>query len=247
MIPKIIHYCWFGRGKKPEIVEKCIESWKKYLPDYQIMEWNEDNFDINIFQYSKDAYEAKKYAFASDVARVKALYEYGGLYFDTDVEVLKPLEEEFLKHECLLGFELENYVATSFMACVPHFPLMKDFYDLYQNLSFYDEKGEIITGTNVNKLTTMLERQGLVRNNMIQTLENGITIYPIEYFSPFDYANCIYEITENSFCVHHFYVSWLPKHIRRRKQIKKVLVKLLGKEKMRTLINFVKKLMKIYS
>ena len=103
-IPKIIHYCWFGGKEKPEQVKKCIGSWKKYLSNYQFMEWNEQNFDVNQFQYTKDAYAAKKYAFVSDVARVKALLEYGGIYFDTDVEVFKSFDD-ILDAKCLLGFE----------------------------------------------------------------------------------------------------------------------------------------------
>lgn len=235
MIPKIIHYCWFGRGEKPKKIQECIDSWIKYLPDFKIIEWNEDNFDVEQFQYTKDAYEAKKYAFVSDVARVKALYENGGFYFDTDVEVLKKIDVNFFNYHCLLGFELENYVATSMMACEPHFYLMKEFYDLYKNLPFYDENGNVITGTNVAKLTNMLEKKGLIRNNRLQTFQD-ITVYPIEYFSPYDYGSCIYEITENSFCVHHFYVSWLPWYIKGKKLIKKILIKIIGKNNMKRIL-----------
>ena len=103
MIPKIIHYCWFGRNEKPEKIQKCIESWKIHLSDYQIIEWNEDNFDYNLLTYTKDAYNAKKYAFVSDVARVKALYEMGGIYLDTDVMVYQNFDS-ILKHNCVLGF-----------------------------------------------------------------------------------------------------------------------------------------------
>ena len=93
MIPKIIHYCWFGRKPLPPLAVKCIESWKKYLPDYTIKEWNEDNFDINIVPYTREAYEVGKYAFVSDYARFYILYHHGGLYFDTDVEVIRPMDD----------------------------------------------------------------------------------------------------------------------------------------------------------
>ena len=126
-IPKIIHYCWFGGKEKPKQVKKCIESWKKHLSDYQIIEWSEKNFDVNQFQYTKDAYAAKKYAFVSDVARVKALLEYGGIYFDTDVEVFKSFDD-ILDTKCLLGFEEGNYIATSMMGAVPKYSCFKNFF-----------------------------------------------------------------------------------------------------------------------
>lgn len=235
MIPKIIHFCWFGRGAKPSIVNKCIDSWKRYLPDYKIMEWNEDNFNIDELKYTKDAYEAKKYAFVSDVARVKALYEYGGIYFDTDVEVLQSLDDEILSNRCVLGFELGNYVATSFMACEKGFPLMKEFFQLYVNLDFYDKEGKIISGTNVTKLTNMLIDYGLERNDKMQTLDNGIKVYPKEFFSPYDYGNCIYEITKNSFCVHHFCVSWMSKKESVKKKIKFCVSKYFGKSTLKNI------------
>lgn len=238
-IPKIIHYCWFGGKEKPENVQKCIESWKKHLPDYQFMEWNEHNFNICNLQYTKDAYDAKKYAFVSDVARIEALYKYGGIYMDTDVEVLKSFND-LLDARCLLGLEEKEYVATSFMAFEKNHPLVREFIDLYQNLSFYDENGQIITGTNVEKLTNMLIKKGLVKENYYQELEDGIRIYPKQYFSPYDYINCCYEITEKSYCVHHFAVSWMPKKEQLKKLIKSRLVKIVGKDKMNEIRNKIK-------
>ena len=112
MIPKIIHYCWFGSNKKPRKVRKCIAIWKKLLPDYEFIEWNEDNFDINMIEYAKEAYNEKKYAFVSDVARLYALLQFGGIYMDTDVELLKPLDS-FLNHRAFCGFESENFLSTA--------------------------------------------------------------------------------------------------------------------------------------
>lgn len=230
-IPKIVHYCWFGKKEKPESVKKCIDSWKKFLPDYELMEWNEDNFDIDKLQYTKEAYEAGKYAFVSDVARIEALYQYGGIYMDTDVEVLKSFSP-LLDARCILGMEEKEYVATSFMAFEKGHPLVKQFLNLYENISFYDEKGQIITGTNVAKLTNMLEEKGFKQINNYQELTDGIQIYPKEFFSPYDYINCYYNITENSYCVHHFAVSWMSKKEQVKKQIKKKLVKIVGPDKM---------------
>ena len=230
-IPKIVHYCWFGGKEKPDSVKKCIESWKRYLPDYELMEWNENNFNIDKLQYTKEAYEAGKYAFVSDVARIEALYQYGGFYMDTDVEVLKSFTP-LLDSRCVLGMEEKEYVATSFMAFEKGHPLVKQFLDLYKNLTFLDEKGQIITGTNVAKLTNMLIEKGLVQENHYQELEDGIKIYPKEFFSPYDYINCYYNITENSYCVHHFAVTWMSKKEQVKKGIKKKIVKVLGPERM---------------
>ena len=184
-IPKIVHYCWFGGKEKPDSVKKCIESWKKFLPDYQLMEWNEDNFNIEKLKYTKEAYAEGKYAFVSDVARIEALYQYGGIYMDTD-----------------------------------------------ENIRFLDENGQINTGTNVTKLTNMLMEKGFVQENHYQELEEGIKIYPKDFFSPYDYINCHYNITENSYCVHHFAVSWMSKKEQVKKRIKKQLSKILGPKKM---------------
>ncbi|MEH7419501.1 capsular polysaccharide synthesis protein, partial [Neobacillus drentensis] len=112
VIPKTIHYCWFGEKEKPELVKKCLNSWKETLPDYQIIEWNEKNFDINANKYVKEAYQSGKFAFVSDYVRVFVLYRFGGIYLDTDVEVFKPFDI-FLHHSSFWGFEQENYIATS--------------------------------------------------------------------------------------------------------------------------------------
>lgn len=220
MIPKIIHYCWFGKNEKPEKIKKCIESWKTKLPDYQIIEWNEDNFDYNTLTYTKGAYEAKKYAFVSDVARVKALFEMGGIYLDTDVMVYQSFDS-ILNNNCVLGFEMGNYIATSFMACIPNHYLMEDFYDLYKNLPFYDENGKIISGTNVTKLTNMLVDKGLVRNNELQKIDD-IAIYPSDYFSPYNYAWEYSNKNNKTICEHLFYVSWMSKRQQLKKKIKKI-------------------------
>lgn len=230
-IPKIIHYCWFGGKEKPENVKKCIASWKAVLYDYEFIEWNEENFDIDELLYTKQAYEAKKYAFVSDVARIKALYEYGGFYMDTDVEVFKTFDS-IREKRCVLGIEEKNFVATSFIGAEKRHPLVKEFIDLYDELTFYDAEGKIIPGTNVAKLTSMLLDKGFVQQNQYQELDDGICIYPKDFFSPYDYINCYYGITENTYCVHHFFVSWMPWHARVKKIVKKYLVKIIGVQNM---------------
>lgn len=239
-IPKIIHYCWFGGNEKPKKVKKCIESWKKFMPEFEIIEWNESNFDINALQYTKQAYEMKKYAFVSDVARLNALNTYGGIYFDTDVEVFKNFTP-LLNEKCILGFEEEEYIATSMMAAEPNNKLINRFLKIYDNISFLDEEGNIIEGTNVSKLTDLLVEKGLKRENIYQKLDNNISIYPKEYFSPYVYPYGIYQITDNSYCVHHFFVSWQSKTVLLRRYLKMVIAKLIGLDNTKKIRNiFVK-------
>ena len=164
-IPKTIHYCWFANNDKPDKIKSYINSWKIHMPDFEVIEWNESNFDVNKLEYTKEAYNMKKYAFVSDVARIEALYKYGGIYFDTDVEVFKSFDDILYKR-CVLGFEEEEYVATSMMACEPNHPLIKKFLELYNNERFVDENGHIIQGTNVSKLTSLLMDKGLTRQNI---------------------------------------------------------------------------------
>lgn len=237
-IPKIIHFCWFGGQQKPSKVQKCIDSWYKYLSDYEFMEWNESNFDVNCNEYVKQAYENRKFAYVSDVARIKALDQYGGIYMDTDVMVYKSFDD-LLDNRCILGFEEENYVATSFIACVPRHDLIKEFIGRYENASFYNQDKSLDLTTNVQRLTDILENRGLVRNNEFQKV-GDISVYPQEYFSPYDYGNCIRKNTENTYCEHLFLVSWLPWTTKLKKAIKKVVIPIIGKDnmnKIRTLKN----------
>lgn len=228
IIPKRIHYCWFGNKEKPKKVKECIESWHKYLPEYEFIEWNERNFNINCNTYVKQAYESGKFAYVSDYARINALYEYGGIYMDTDVKVFKSFND-LLANRCILGFEQEEYIATSFIACEPKHKLMKEFIDEYENISFYKENKELDLTTNVEKLTELMELKGLRRDGKYQIIDS-ITIYPQEYFSPYDYGNCIKGNTKNTYCEHLFLVSWLPWTTKLKKAIKKIIVLLFGKE-----------------
>ena len=140
MIPKVIHYCWFGGNPLPELAKKCIESWKKFCPDYQIIEWNESNFDLNINTYVKEAYTAEKWAFVSDVARLYALVNYGGIYMDTDVEVLKPLDD-ILNFKAVSGFETKERIPTGMMACEKGHPLFEEFLREYNEAHFIKNDG----------------------------------------------------------------------------------------------------------
>lgn len=228
---KTIHYCWFGRGEKPKLVCKCIESWKKFCPDYKIVEWNEDNFDISSSRFVSEAYEDRNFAFVSDYIRAFVLYNYGGIYLDTDVELLKNFDE-FLSDKVFLGFEEGDFVATCVMGVEKGHELMKMYLDHYDNSVYFNEDGTKYTDTNVVLLTRLLEEKGLERNNCRQTV-GDITVYPRTYFSPYDYINGISYITDESVAIHHFAQLWLPKSVRLKTELKRKIVKLIGGESLK--------------
>ncbi len=213
MIPKIIHYCWFGGNPLPELAVKCIESWKKYCPDYEIKEWNESNFDLNMFPYAKEAYENRKFAFVTDVVRLYALYTEGGIYMDTDVEVLKPLDE-YLKHNAFSGFEDEKLVPTGIMASEKRGIWAKENLEYYNDRHFVKEDGSFDMTTNVNTITDYMLSKGLVQNNTYQDFPNLITMYPKDYFCPKSYKDGKIYLTSNTTTIHHFAGSWLTDKIK---------------------------------
>ena len=170
MIPKIIHYCWFGGKEKPKSVIKMINSWKKHCPNYEIKEWNESNFDININQYCKEAYQCGKWAFVSDVARLFALYTEGGIYLDTDVELIKPLDE-FLNQKAFAGFEGTEWVGTNIIGAEIGNEMIEEFFSLYNDITFINYDGTLNTTTNVERLTALLEENyRLIKNTFLRLL-----------------------------------------------------------------------------
>jgi mannosyltransferase OCH1-like enzyme len=207
MIPKLIHYCWFGGNPLPEPAQKCIKSWQKYCPDYEIKEWNEKNFDFSRCIYAKEAYEAKKWAFVTDYVRLKVLTGYGGIYMDTDVEVVKPLDV-FLKEKAFSGFEYQDNVSTSLMACEKNFKLFGTFLKCYDERHFLNADGTYDDTTNVKEFTDLLLKYGLVQNGKKQTIE-GLTLYPKDYFSPKSWKTREVEYTNNTYAIHHFAGTWL--------------------------------------
>jgi hypothetical protein len=226
-IPKIIHYCWFGGKEKPPIIKKCIDSWKKYLTDYEMIEWNEQNFDIKSNPYIEEAYESKKFAFVSDYVRVHALYDFGGIYLDTDVEVFKSFND-LLHHESFWGFEQENFIATSTIGAAKGNHLIKQFLDSYQEKKFINEDGTYDDFTNVAAITRMLKKLGLVPNGEYQEIGGAGVFYPQTYFSPYDYINCRTFKSDKTYTMHHFYKSWLPLKTRVKGKIKFTLSKVIG-------------------
>lgn len=227
MIPKIIHYCWFGGNPLPTDAKKCIASWKKIMPDYEIREWNESNFDINSNLYVKQAYEARKFAFVTDYVRLYALATEGGIYMDTDVEVLKSFDP-FLHHVAFSGFENNNFVPTGMMAAEKGSRWAKDLLDEYNHRSFIKEDGTFDTTTNTVTITNYMKKQGLILNNTYQDFPGLVTIYPSDYFCPKDHGSGLIRLTDNSVCIHHFACSWLPPKRRFLHKCKKTAVRFLG-------------------
>ena len=206
-IPKVIHYCWFGGKPKPKLAEKCIKSWKKYCPDYEIMEWNEGNFDLcDVPLYVHQAMDAERWAFVTDYVRLRALTEQGGVYMDTDVELVRPLDP-FLKHQAFAGFESQKGIQTGLLACEKDFPLFREFLRHYDHASFLLPDGTPDTTTNVQILTDLCLRKGLVGNDRLQTVA-GLTIYPREVFCPVDFDTKVLQKTRKTVAIHWFSGSW---------------------------------------
>ena len=235
MIPKKIHYCWFGGNPLPESAKKYIETWKKYCPDYEIIEWNESNFDVNQNQYCKEAYEAKKWAFVSDYARFWILYKHGGIYFDTDVEVIKPLDS-IIEKGPFMGCERDADKSGATAIAVapglglgvnPGLGLYKEILDLYDTLHFKNNDGSLNLKTVVQYTTEILVKHGLKNTNQIQKCA-GVYIYPREYFCPKNIDTGALEITENSYTIHHFEGTWLTPWLKFRHSIKLLLVYIFG-------------------
>ena len=207
MIPKRIHYCWFGRGPMPELALKCIESWHKYMPDYEYKLWNEDYFDVNAVPYVKEAYESKKYAFVTDYVRLYALYNEGGIYMDTDVEVLKPYDD-LLDLSGFTGYEGSKHLppVTGTMASEAKNAWVKEQLDAYDNLHFILEDGTMDTTTNTVRISEIMARGGFVQNGKKQVYK-GMHIFPVDYFCPRQTTG-EYFLTENTYCDHHFMGTW---------------------------------------
>ena len=236
-IPKVIHYCWFGHNPLPPLAQKCIASWRKFFPDYEIKEWNEDNFDINSIPYTAQAYKHKKYAFVSDYARFKILYENGGIYFDTDVEVIKPMND-ILAKGAYFGRENESYFACNpglGFACEPNSKLLKKMLDLYTNMQFESASGTLNKKTIVEYFSEHLLKKGLHFQAGIIEFE-GIYIYPPDYFCPKSSEFGKIQISENTRTIHHYAASWIgPKQ-----RIANLLIQIFGKKLIMKLWNLIK-------
>ncbi|MBY8104488.1 hypothetical protein KW487_17690 [Vibrio fluvialis] len=215
---KIIHCCWFGGNKKTKLIKNCMATWSKHMPDYEIIEWNEQNFDINANTYVKEAYENKKWAFVSDYVRLWALYQYGGIYLDTDVELFKPLNE-FSEHGFFTGFEkYQGRISpvTAVMGSKPQHPWLKNMLFDYDKITFINEDKTFNTTTNTVRITEdLIKVYGVDKNrDVYQKLDDDIHIYPSSYFCSDD---------KKSYALHHFDGSWQSNEIKIKKKILKFL------------------------
>ncbi len=240
MIPRIIHYCWFGRGEMPELTQKCIDSWHDHMPNYEYKLWNEDNFDIESTKYTHEAYQAKKYAFVSDYVRLWALANEGGVYLDTDVLVFKSFDA-LLELDAFAGFEGSKTIpiGTCVMASVPGGVWVTEQLALYMDRCFVMEDGSFDMTTNVQFMSSKMKESGFVQNGREQNYKD-LHIFPVDYFSP-RHTTGEYVRTANTYCDHLGLNSWSDQHRRGWKGFVKYLV---GQKNMIRLIKLKRKLFK---
>lgn len=240
MIPKRIHYCWFGNHPKPKLIQKCIASWRQMLPDWEISEWNETNYDVTKNEYIAEAYRQKKWAFVVDYARFDILNEYGGIFFDTDVELLKPIPESFLLYQAFTGFESDRTVNPGLVyASEADQTVLRSIMSTYENKQF----GEKINGrieNIVDIVTGVLDKKGLKKDNSFQVIE-GIAVFPKEYFCCFNHEIQAFEIGEETVSVHHYAASWSPWYRKAYFRTIKYAARILGKENYLKIKRMIKK------
>ena len=232
MIPKKIHYCWFGGNPLPKSALKCIKSWRKFFPDYEIKEWNESNYDVRKIPYIAEAYDAKKYAFVSDYARFDILYQYGGIYFDTDVEVIKSFDD-ILVNGSFMGCEVDggSYEITVSpglgIAANPGLGIYKEILDEYTYDRFIKSDGSFNMDAVVAKTTRVLQKHGLKDICGKQSVED-ITIYPQEYFNPLQDSTGVLNITDNTHSIHWYSKTWLDPKAKLRSKLTKPFHRIFG-------------------
>ena len=244
MIPKVIHYCWFGGNPLSKEAKQCIDSWRKYCPDYEIKEWNESNFDLNSCTYIMEAYQAKKWAFVSDYARFWILYHYGGLYFDTDVEVIKPMDDliekgSFMGEEAGLPDNNSECNPGLGLAAAPGLGLYREILDYYEHQHFLNPDGSNNLLTVVERRTEILKLHGFKGDGSIEEVD-GVLIYPPEYFCPMNYRTGKITITKNTRSIHHYSATWQSSYDQFKTKLQHVLGRTLT-EKIIGLKNIKKK------
>lgn len=227
MIPKVIHYCWFGGGEKSPLIKKCMESWKNMCPDYEIREWNEHNFDTQRHPFMKKAFEEKKYSFVSDYARLQCIYTYGGIYLDTDVELLKSLDPLLTLHG-FIGTEKKGELVnpgSGFGAIKEHLTIQK-FLDIYKDMDFENEDGVLRMTPIPCLVTPILTNMGFVPDGTYQTV-GDMDILPVDYLCPLDYDGEL-KITENTYSIHYFSGTWVDDRLKQHSLRQAKLTKIFG-------------------
>lgn len=246
-IPKIIHYCWFGENDIPDKEKSCINTWREFFPDYEFKFWNETNFNLNDCLFAKQAYDVKKYAFVSDYARAKVLYEYGGIYLDTDVKILEKFPEIKAKNG-FMGFERKAFLGTAVLGCNKYNPNIKELLKYYENNTFIQKDGSFDNIANVSILTDIMKEKGLVLGGEAQ-LVDGFEIFNREVFYPKKISDYEFKVTENTCAIHMCSNSWLSERERKRgnnkfwievmrpllRWLRSLGIKIIGKEKIRNI------------
>ena len=207
MIPKIIHYCWFGRGPMPEDNLKCIESWKKFLPDYKLMLWNEDNYDVNSIKFTRQAYQKKKYAFVIDPVRLQLLREHGGIWLDTDIEIIKNLDP-LLELPAFMSFESDTLLHTGIVGSEKGAAWTDEYWKYMNRKPFIRWNGRLNKTPSTVIISRILKKRGVKLDNTFQIYDDSLHIFPKDYFCPKDYKTGKITITDNTYCIHHFAGSW---------------------------------------
>ena len=229
-IPKKIHYCWIGGKEKSEQVIQCIESWKKFAPDYEIIEWNESNFNFeNIGVYVKQALDRKKWAFVSDYMRLKILYDEGGIYFDTDVELIKGIDE-FLNLDSFICMESINTVCTAVIGAKKEQKWINDLIKLYDKRKFIYDNGRLDLTPNSKFIFEFLSKEKALSTKLITKLNNGLVVYPAEYFSPKNYSTMKMNITKNTYAIHHYGGLWKSPVSKIKDYILALITRLIGEK-----------------
>lgn len=228
-IPKCIHYCWFGGNPMPELMIQCIDSWKKMCHDYEIKRWDESNFDINQNKYIREAYKCKKWAFVTDLVRLMIIYEYGGIYLDVDVELIKPLDELVENFDAFMGFETAECVATGLgFGAAKNNKIIYEMIQDYDNISFILDDGSYDLKPCPQRNTIVLRNHGLKQNNTLQKI-GDVTILPTEYLCPKNYKTGELKITKNTYSIHHYTASWFRKGQRGLGRRGKLYKKFIGR------------------
>ena len=235
MIPRIIHYCWFGFGEMPELAKNCIASWHKYMPDYEYKLWDEDSFDVESVPYVKEAYGAQKFAFVTDYVRLYALYSEGGIYMDTDVEILKPLDD-LLHLSAFTGYEGSKTKppVTGLMASEANGLWVKEQLNAYKDAHFLRQDGSMDMTTNTQRIAEIMRHNGFVQNGKYQVYKD-MHVFPTDYFCPRQTTG-EFLLTENTYCDHHFMGTWNDNGSKGK------MVRWIGRKNMIRLIKFKRKL-----
>ena len=239
MIPKIIHYCWFGGRPIPAKEQKCMKSWHRFLPDFEIVRWDESRFDINSTPFTKEAYAAGKYAFVADYVRLYALSTFGGVYMDTDIEIIKPIYD-LLELEAFGGFETDDVIQTGIIGSTSNGTFVKNMFEYYKNRHFIQEDGCYDQTPNSAIFARLLIQEWgnlSLKNERISLPD--IELYPSEYFCPIDQATWGITTTPNTYCIHYLSGSWLPVSAKITRKIKSIVGNIFGFETVRKIRNMI--------